>query len=154
LRVLSTTWPALPDPALVLFVPALVTVAAAVGIEILRSSAGAGPAVLPSLVDVGISQLYQPVSSITAALAALGWAAGVPATLAATRDAAIRDGHSTATGTRTRLAVVLPAAVTVVALVLGAFVVAGVAPQGRSAYLLAAHEQQPNPPDDLSNPLD
>jgi hypothetical protein len=73
--VLQSTWPARPEPELLLFVPLLVVLAAVLGVEALHRLRGALPALLPSLAVVVLSQLYATLAPGPAVAAALGYAA-------------------------------------------------------------------------------
>lgn len=72
-RALESTWPARPEPELLLFVPLLVLVACVLGVETL-DRAGGLPALLPGLGVAGVGQLYGAVSSDRALLIAVGFA--------------------------------------------------------------------------------
>jgi protein-glutamine gamma-glutamyltransferase len=65
-RTLDSTLPARPAPGLIAFVPALALLAGVLGTEWVRRGAGPAGALLPSLVVLGLGQLYR---------AATGWAA-------------------------------------------------------------------------------
>ncbi|MFG1606757.1 transglutaminaseTgpA domain-containing protein [Actinoplanes sp. NPDC049265] len=70
---LASTWPARPDPELMLFVPLLTLLAAVVAVELLRS----GPplaAILPGLALGGLAQLFSATAGTTALAAGLGYA--------------------------------------------------------------------------------
>jgi transglutaminase-like putative cysteine protease len=157
---LQSTWPARPDPDLMLFVPLLVVAAAVLGMELWHRRAAPLPALVPSFAVVLLSQLFAPFGPAPAALAALGYAA-LAATLAAASGPAREAppagagpaaGASAGSWWRGRIAglppVLLPAAVAVLAAAGG-----GLLPAGPPRYGLA---RQPavvtiGP---VSNPLD
>jgi transglutaminase-like putative cysteine protease len=68
---LQSTWPARPDPELLLFVPLAVIAVAVAGLELTR---WAPAALLPSLLVVGGSQAYAPLTGWAAAGVALAYA--------------------------------------------------------------------------------
>lgn len=78
--VLESTWPARPEPDLLIFVPLLVVVAAVLGAELRLRAAPA--ALLPSLAVVVLSQLYAVPGPGPAMLAALAYAVAAAVTLA------------------------------------------------------------------------
>ncbi|MEJ2858041.1 MULTISPECIES: transglutaminase TgpA family protein [unclassified Saccharothrix] len=113
LLTLQSTWPARPEPELLLFVPLAVLLAVVVGAEILLRSRVPGAALVPVLVVAGLSQLYRPVSGLAAVGAGVAFA--VPAGLVLVRH----TGRVTlSTGRR---AAVLLVAVAVGAVALGGF---------------------------------
>ncbi|MEV4757334.1 transglutaminase domain-containing protein [Micromonospora sp. NPDC049559] len=72
--VLQSTWPARPDPELLLFVPLLVVLAAVLGIELSHRPGGPLPALAPSLAVATVGQLYHALPPGPAAVAALAYA--------------------------------------------------------------------------------
>ncbi|WP_163508146.1 transglutaminase domain-containing protein [Fodinicola acaciae] len=80
---LQSTWPARPDPELLLFVPLAVLGAAVLGLELTR---WAPAALLPSLVIVGFSQAYQPLTGWLAAGGAVGYAVVAAGVLLMSRE--------------------------------------------------------------------
>ncbi|MGI5151724.1 transglutaminaseTgpA domain-containing protein [Plantactinospora sp. CA-294935] len=72
---LQSTWPARPDPALLLFVPLLVVLAAVLGVELLDRLGRPVLALAPSFAVTLLSQFYAPMPSGPAVAAALGYAA-------------------------------------------------------------------------------
>ena len=80
--VLQSTWPARPDPDLLIFVPLLVVVAAVLGAEVLLRVRAPLPALLPSLAVVVLSQVYAASAPGPAAVAALAYAAAAGMALA------------------------------------------------------------------------
>ncbi|MCA2217942.1 transglutaminaseTgpA domain-containing protein [Jidongwangia harbinensis] len=82
---LQSTWPARPDPALLLFVPLLVVAAAVLGVELLHHLSGPLPALVPSLALVLFTQLYAAAPAGPAVVAALLYTAVAGALLSAVR---------------------------------------------------------------------
>ncbi|MFC6022196.1 transglutaminase family protein [Plantactinospora solaniradicis] len=80
---LQSTWPARPEPALLLFVPLLVVLAGVLGVELLHRLDSPLLALAPSLAVVLLSQFYSALPSGPAVVAALGYAAIAGALLAA-----------------------------------------------------------------------
>jgi transglutaminase-like putative cysteine protease len=141
---LQTTWPAPPDPALVLFVPLLVLTASVLAVELL----GRRPllALLPSLPVLVLSQAFGALTGVTALVVGAAYAALVVLLLVLTGPD--RPSASSRVGT------LLLAAVPVV--VLGAVgVVAGgvVDPAGTPAFSLQDNQPAPLPPGRVANPL-
>ncbi|MEU7527659.1 transglutaminaseTgpA domain-containing protein [Saccharothrix sp. NPDC042600] len=112
LLTLQSTWPARPEPELLLFVPLAVLLAVVLGTEVLLRSRVPGAALLPVLAVAGLAQLYRPVSGVAAVVAGVAFA--LPAGLVLVR-------HTTVSGARVRRAAVLVAAVAVGAVALGGF---------------------------------
>jgi hypothetical protein len=134
---LQSTWPARPDPALLLFVPLLATAAAVLGIEVLDRVREPLAALLPSFAVVVISQLYAPLPPGRAAVAAAGYAA-VAATMVARRD------HRRF---RPTLAQATPA-------IAGAVLIGLLVPAGPARYDPRAGRSAPLDRIGLTNPLD
>ncbi|WP_330273921.1 DUF3488 and transglutaminase-like domain-containing protein [Lentzea sp. NBC_00516] len=82
---LQSTWPARPDPALMLFVPLLVLLATVLGVELLLLLRKPLPALLPSFAVVVVSQLYLALSGLAAVAGALAYAAVSGALIASGR---------------------------------------------------------------------
>jgi protein-glutamine gamma-glutamyltransferase len=82
---LQSTWPARPDPELLLFVPLLVLLAGVVGVELLLLLRKPLPALVPSVAVVVVSQLYAALTGFAAVVGALGYAAVAGALLALIR---------------------------------------------------------------------
>ncbi|GLY97608.1 transglutaminase domain-containing protein [Actinoplanes sp. NBRC 103695] len=80
--VLESTWPARPEPDLLIFVPLLVVVAAVSGAELRLRLRAAPAALLPSLAVVVLSQFYAVPGPGPAVLAALAYAVAAAVTLA------------------------------------------------------------------------
>ncbi|WP_158848861.1 transglutaminase TgpA family protein [Saccharothrix deserti] len=72
---LQTTWPALPEPEVVVFVPLLVLAASVFGVELLLRLRAPLVSLLPSLGVVALSQAYAAASGAPAILAAVVFAA-------------------------------------------------------------------------------
>ncbi|MDG4831856.1 transglutaminaseTgpA domain-containing protein [Solwaraspora sp. WMMD1047] len=87
---LQSTWPARPDPDLMLFVPLLVVAAAVLGVELWHRRSAPLPALVPSFAVALLSQLFAPFGPAPAGLAALGYAA-LAGTLAAASGVAGED---------------------------------------------------------------
>ncbi|MGW0520561.1 transglutaminase family protein [Crossiella sp. NPDC003009] len=132
---LESTWPARPEPELLLFVPLLVLAAGVLGIELAHRFRGPLPALLPSAVVLGLSQLYAAATGGFALAAALGYAAACALAL-------VRGQ-------------VRPVALVVVAA--AALAGSGVGlladPLGRPAYSLQDERSTPLPPAPTVSPL-
>ena len=134
LLTLQTTWPARPEPDLLLFVPLATLLIAVLGMELLRRPL---LALLPSLVLLGISQAFVASSGPAAFVAALGYAVAAGVLLGAT--------HGTV-----RAVLVLPTALIAVVAAVAAVAVIPV-----RAPAVALHDHPASPPlDQLANPLD
>ncbi|WP_433205823.1 DUF4129 domain-containing transglutaminase family protein [Dactylosporangium sp. CS-047395] len=81
-RTAEATWPVRDRPDLMLFVPLLALLAAALAVELLRRSRSPLPALIPALVPLAVAQLYSPASGAAALGAALGFAAFAALTVA------------------------------------------------------------------------
>ncbi|WP_433165205.1 transglutaminase TgpA family protein [Kribbella sp. CA-247076] len=144
---LQSTWPARPDPELVVFVPLLTLVACLLAIELL-DRAPPLVALLPAVAVLGVSQLYLAATGLTAVLIAVAFGLIVIALL-------IPD-----TTEYRRLAPwVATSAVTVAAIVTG-LVVGAIDPAGRTPYSLqkvqaatVAGTRWPSPLDELGSRL-
>ncbi|MFJ1760491.1 transglutaminaseTgpA domain-containing protein [Amycolatopsis sp. NPDC088138] len=75
--VLQSTWPARPDPALLVFVPLLVVLAGTAALELLSRLRRPLAALAPSVVVLVLSQLYSAASGLTALVAAVAYFACV-----------------------------------------------------------------------------
>ncbi|MBB4682004.1 transglutaminase family protein [Crossiella cryophila] len=133
---LDSTWPARPDPELLLFVPLLVLGAGLLGIELAHRARGPLPALLPSAAVLGLSQLYAPAPEGLAVAAALGYAAAGVLTLVRGRVRPVA------------LAAVIAAAVA------GSGLAVVADPLGRPAYSLRQERPTPLPPAPTASPLD
>ncbi|WP_329793475.1 transglutaminase domain-containing protein [Lentzea sp. DG1S-22] len=72
---LQSTWPARPDPRLVLFVPLLVLLACVFGLEVLLRLKKPVPALTPSFAVVVLSQVFGALTGLAAVVAALAYVA-------------------------------------------------------------------------------
>ncbi|ONI90972.1 hypothetical protein ALI22I_10735 [Saccharothrix sp. ALI-22-I] len=72
---LQTTWPARPEPEVVVFVPLLVLAAAVFGVELLLRLRAPLVSLLPALGVVVLSQAYAAAGGVSAILAAVAFAA-------------------------------------------------------------------------------
>jgi protein-glutamine gamma-glutamyltransferase len=72
---LQSTWPARPDPEMLLFVPLLVVLTGVLGIELLHRMGRPLVALAPSFAVAVFSQLYAPLPPAPGVAAALGYAA-------------------------------------------------------------------------------
>ncbi|PXY25861.1 hypothetical protein BAY59_20030 [Prauserella coralliicola] len=143
---LQSTWPAQPDPALLLFVPLLTLIACVLGVELLHRW-GALPALVPSFAVVVLSQFYSALSGIAATVAALTYAAAAGALLAATRADRVADD-------RRGPSAVLLAAPAVSLAIVGALVGGMLLPSGEPRYTFQDEEFAPLAESSLTNPLD
>ncbi|HLL69449.1 MAG TPA: transglutaminaseTgpA domain-containing protein [Micromonosporaceae bacterium] len=75
--VLQSTWPAQPEPELLLFVPLLVVLAGVLGIELLHRERSPLLAFAPSFALAVLSQFYAAAAPVAATVAAIGYAAAV-----------------------------------------------------------------------------
>lgn len=146
-QTLESTWPARPDPELVVFIPLLTLVACLLAIELLDR---APPliALLPAVAVLGVSQLYIAATGLTAVLIAAGYCLIVIALLLPDTMEYRRLAPWAAT-----------AAVTAAAIVFG-LVAGAIDPAGRTPYSLqkvqAATVQGtrwPSPLDELGSRL-
>ncbi|QUH03930.1 transglutaminase domain-containing protein [Saccharopolyspora erythraea] len=142
---LQSTWPARPEPALMLFVPLLVLLACVLGVELLHRW-GALPSLVPSFAVVVLSQCYSATTGSAAALAAVAYAGAAGTLLAATRA-------DQATDERRRMSALLltaPAvALTVVAAIVGALL-----PASEARYTLKDDQFAPLADSSMTSPLD
>lgn len=145
---LESTWPARPDPDLVVFIPLLVGLACLLGLELLDRTPPL-TAVLPGLAAVGVSQLYVALSGLTAVVVAFGYGLIVAALLLP--DWAGRPDRVRRTASLTPLAA--GAIVTVIA-VLGGFAVSAIDLAGRTPYTLQQAQSTAAPRTNLTSPLD
>ncbi|GAA1963108.1 transglutaminase-like domain-containing protein [Amycolatopsis minnesotensis] len=143
---LQSTWPALPDPQLMLFVPLAVLFAAVLGLELARWSLAA---LLPSLVVLGLSQAYVAVTGPTALLVALAYAGVAGTLLAVSRPRPAIPSGAARRGAAALL--VLPTAFLGVAAAVAATVAV---PVRADALSLHQNESVPLPPTRVVNPLD
>ncbi|WP_199434199.1 transglutaminase-like domain-containing protein [Qaidamihabitans albus] len=143
---LQSTWPARPEPALMLFVPLLVLLAGVLGVELLHRW-GALPALAPSFAVLVLSQFYSATSGMGAVLAALAYAAAAGALLVTTRPERVSTGRRLSSG-------VLLAAPAALLAVIGALLGALVLPGDDARYTLRDEQFAPLSASRLTNPLD
>lgn len=143
---LQSTWPARPEPELLLFVPLLVILAAVLGVELLER-AGALPALVPSFAVLLLSQLYSSQNGAGAAAAALAYAAAAGGLLAVTRADRTADDRRPAA-----LVVLVAPAVTLS--VVGAIVAGAAVPVGQPTYTLKDEQYAPLAQRSVTGPLD
>jgi transglutaminase-like putative cysteine protease len=145
---LQSTWPARPEPALLLFVPLLVLVASALGIELLQRLRKPLPALAPSFAVVILSQLYSSLSDTTAVGSAFAYAVVAGTLLAVTRPASDHDRPDGAAARKLAFAMAVPAAV----LGLAAAIAAGLLVSG-TAYSLKDDQAAPLNSARVTSPL-
>lgn len=138
---LESTWPARPDPELVVFVPLLALVACVLAVELL-DRAPPLVALIPGVAVVGISQLYIAAEGPTAVLIAGALGLIVVALLIPDNLEYRRIAPWAAT-----------AAVTVAAVACG-LVVSAIHPAGRTPYSLQQVQSATAPGTRLTSPLD
>jgi transglutaminase-like putative cysteine protease len=144
---LQSTWPARPEPDLLLFVPLLVVLAGVLGIEALHR-VGPLPALAPSLAVALLSQLFAPLAAGPATVAALGYAAAAGALLVA---AQVPEAVEPTGSRRRRVTAAVPAA----ALAAVAAVLAGlVVPADPARYSLRQRQPAPVAQTPVTSPLD
>jgi protein-glutamine gamma-glutamyltransferase len=144
---LQSTWPARPDPELLLFVPLAALAAAVVAVELADRSRRPLLAVLPGLALLGLSQAYVSLTGPTAVAVGLGFVAVTGALLVATRRGG--DPVPARRAVVTALALVLAVVLAVAGAALGTVV----DPAERPAYSLRQNRPAPLPPQRLANPL-
>lgn len=150
---LQSTWPALPIPEQLLFVPMSVLLAVVLGLELLLRLQKPLLALLPSLAVAGLAQTYQALTGIPAVAAALGYA--LPAGVLLWAGRRVRPATRTPGGPRLSVrSAVVPAVSTVLALVAGAVMLAGLDPVDRDPYTIKDGQAAPPPRNRLGNPLD
>ncbi len=148
---LQSTWPARPDPELMLFVPLAALTAAVLGMELLVRLRWPLVALLPGLAVLVLSQAYVALNGLTAMIAAFVFAILAAVVLSATDDR--DDAVPTPTGRRTAVALVLVVP-TVVMGVAGVLLATAADPVDRSPYSLRDKQFAPLPPDRVASPLD
>ncbi len=138
---LESTWPARPEPDLLIFVPLLALVACVLTIELL-DRAPPLVALLPAIGVLGVSQLYVPAEGLTAVLIAVGFGLLVIAVL-------IPDHFEY----RRLTPWATTAAVTLAAIICG-LVVSTIDPHGRTPYSLQRVQSATAPASRQTSPLD
>ncbi len=138
---LESTWPARPEPELLIFVPLLALVACVLTVELL-DRAPSLVALLPALGVVGVSQLYVAAEGLSAVLIAIGFGLLVIAVLIPDHFEYRRITPWATT-----------AAVTLAAIVCG-FIVSTIDPHGRTPYSLQRVQSATAPASRQASPLD
>ncbi|HEY3562724.1 MAG TPA: DUF3488 and transglutaminase-like domain-containing protein [Kribbella sp.] len=138
---LESTWPARPDPELVVFVPLLTLIACLLAVELL-DRAPPLVALLPGLGVIGVSQLYIAADGWSAVLIAVGLALIVVALL-------VPDNLE-----YRRVAPWLATAIVTVAAIVCGLVVATIDPAGRPPYSLQKVQSATAPGVRQTSPLD
>ncbi|WP_410664158.1 DUF3488 and DUF4129 domain-containing transglutaminase family protein [Amycolatopsis sp. lyj-84] len=151
---LQSTWPARPVPEQLLFVPLSVLIAVVLGLELVLRLKKPLVALVPSLAVAGLAQAYQALTGIGAVAAALGYALPAGLLLWSGRRQVVRAPGGPRFSWRVTGSAVWPALSTVVALVAGAVVLAGLDPVGRDPLTLKDTQAAPPPKSRLGNPLD
>jgi hypothetical protein len=141
LLTLQSTWPARPDPGLVVFVPLLVLAAAVLGVQMVTRAGSRLAALLPSLAVAGLAQGYHPLSGSAAVLAGIGFAALGAVIVTSGRWSAIRGAA-------------YAAVLAVLAILVGTFAGSALDPAGRPAYSLQRAASPASIPMAITNPLD
>jgi hypothetical protein len=152
--VLQSTWPARPDPDVLLFVPLLVVLSGTLGVELLDRIGLPLVALAPSFAVVVISQLYAALAPRAAVVAALAYSVAVGVLLAATRGGQPGADRAEA-GRGAPLSRMLALAVPPVVLaVVGAVAAGVVVPSPVPAYSLKQDELAPITDTSVTSPLD
>ncbi|MEV6906888.1 transglutaminaseTgpA domain-containing protein [Amycolatopsis sp. NPDC051071] len=152
---LQSTWPARPVPEQLLFVPLSVLLAVVLGLELLLRLKKPLLALLPGLAVAGLAQAYQALTGIGAVAAALGYALPVGLLLwSGRRPGSTGSSAGPRFSWRATGSAVWPALSTVVALLAGAVVLAGLDPVDRDPVTLKDSQAAPPPRTRLGNPLD
>lgn len=148
-RTLATTWPVLPDPDLVLFVPLLTLLAAVLAVDLLHRSASPLTSLLPALAVVALSQAYAPSQGRTAV--AVATATVVASVLM------IITGRTSASGRPSTSGLARWTAVTVglvAAMTAGAVAAVAADVLDRPSWSLRDDWSATSPPPSSANPLD
>lgn len=153
---LQSTWPARPEPELLLFVPLTVLLAVVLGLELLLRPRKPMLALLPGLAVAGLAQAYQALTGFDAVLAALAFTA--PSALLLWASSADRSaGSGRPAGGRVPRRQPMPMVwVTisaVVATVASALLFSSLDPVGRDPYQLKDSYTAPLQHNRLGNPL-
>ncbi len=148
---LQSTWPARPDPELLLFVPLAALAAAVLGTELLVRLRRPLVALLPGLAVLGISQAYVALTGAAAVLAALCFAVLAAVLLSSASDGSEIVPDRTSRRSVVALVLVVP---TLVLGVAGTLLATAVDPVDRPAYSLRDKQFAPLPPERVASPLD
>ncbi|ADB29871.1 transglutaminase domain protein [Kribbella flavida DSM 17836] len=140
---LESTWPARPEPDLIVFVPLLVLLACLLAVELL-DRAPPLVAVLPGLLVAGVGQLYIALDGAAAVLVAFGYGLVLAAVLAP--DTQRRASRS--------FAPLVAAVVLTAVAVVGSAVLTAFDPAGRTPYTLQQLQSAAAPVTRQTNPLD
>ncbi|MCT2585907.1 transglutaminase family protein [Actinophytocola gossypii] len=151
-QTLQSTWPARPDPELLLFVPLAALGAAVVAVELMARLRRPLVALLPGFVVLVLSQAYVALTGVTATAAGLGFAALAVALLVVTRTPA--GPEPTRTTGRRGVATALMVVPALVLTVAGAALLGALDPVERPAYSLRENQEAPLPPGRMTSPLD
>jgi protein-glutamine gamma-glutamyltransferase len=150
---LQSTWPARPDPELMLFVPLAALAATVLAVELLARSKWPLVALLPGLAVLGLSQAYVALTGLTAMLTAFGFAVLAALVLTSADTPATVAPASPRPPRRPVLAVLLVVP-TLVLTVAGALLGTAADPAERPAYSLRDKQFAPLPPERVISPLD
>ena len=149
---LQSTWPARPDPALLLFVPLLVVLAAVLGVELLHRVKDPLVALVPSFAVVLLGQFYAALPPRPAAVAALGYATIAGILLVASR--AGREDDVRPVPRRRMLPALARVAPSVVLALLGALLAGALLPAAPARYSLQQGQAAPLAEARVTSPLD
>ncbi|WP_121159982.1 transglutaminase-like domain-containing protein [Micromonospora pisi] len=149
---LQSTWPARPDPALLLFVPLLVVFAAVLGVELLDRARDPLVALLPSFAVVLLSQLYAALPPRPGAVAALGYATIAGTVLVASRTG--REDERRPVPQRRVLPTLAGLAPPMALAVLGALLAGALLPAAPARYSLRQGQGAPLAEAGITSPLD
>lgn len=141
LLTLQSTWPARPEPRLVVFVPLLVLVALVIGVQVLTRTSARLAALLPSLAVAGLAQAFHPLSGTAAVSVVFGYAAAAALVLSALRPSNLRFAG-------------MAAVIAMPAVLLFALTGAAADPAGRAAYSLKNETAPVAIPTAVTSPLD
>lgn len=151
---LQSTWPAAPEPALLLFVPLLTMLSCVLGVELLHRW-GALAALAPSFAVVVVSQFYSAAGGLAATGAALAYAGAAGALLAATKaDQANNADRADESGKNGRASALVHAAPAVALAVVGAVVGGSLLPAGEARFAFRDGRFAPLAESSVTNPLD
>ncbi|MEV4348287.1 transglutaminase-like domain-containing protein, partial [Actinoplanes sp. NPDC049596] len=109
-RTLETTWPARPEPELLIFVPLLVVAAAVIGLELLYRLTAPLPALLPGLALLVFAQAHLALTARPAVAVAIVWAGLAGVLVASARAVVLVPIAASAAGAAVLAGAVLPAA--------------------------------------------
>lgn len=153
LRALDSTWPARPEPAVIVFVPLLALLAATVAVELLHRSRAPLAAVVPGLLVLAASQAYHALSGWAAVVAGLGYVVVCGAVLWSASVGA-QDSAPSADARGGWRAAAPALAASVAALAVGGLAGAAVDPVERQALSLREEHRPPPLPAAAVSPVD